>query len=513
MFFLKYAFLELRRRRGRTILTALGLGVGVALVVMVSGLTTGLNNAQANVLKPLTGVGTDMSVTRPLKINTSGGAGSFASLSPSERRQLRNEAVRSSGFNFAKIKPGAKINTYAFVPGANLTFSTGELAKLSKLANVASVAGSLTLSVNHISGTIPKINVHQQFHAGQTFHFPGGGRGRRRRIFSFTAPGGYGKASANFGGGAIATNSLTITGVDPSKPSLAPVTPSQIVKGSYFSSAQTGNQAIVAQSYANSDNLKVGSVLKLDGKRFEVIGISSSPLGGTASDVYVKLAVLQALAGYKGQIDTAAVQATNGGTVGGVASAISKSFASSQVTTASDLAKRVGGSLNDAKNLAHNLGGALEIVGLVAAILIASLLMLSSITRRVREIGTLKAVGWSRGQVVRQISVEAFGQGLIGGVLGVAIGVAGIAILNAVGWTLKASVAQPASAGGPFGFGALSQTAINAGSTIVKITAKASVELVIAAVVLALLASLIAGTIASFRAARLRPAAALRTIE
>src|SRR6202034_1080595 len=90
MFFFKYAFSELRRRRGRTILTALGLAVGVALVVMVSGLTTGLNNAQAKVLKPLTGIGTDMSVSRPLKVNTSGRS-PFASLSPAERKQLRGE--------------------------------------------------------------------------------------------------------------------------------------------------------------------------------------------------------------------------------------------------------------------------------------------------------------------------------------------------------------------------------------------------------------------------------------
>lgn len=41
MFYLGYLFSELRRRKGRTLLTALGLGVGVGLVVTVSALTTG----------------------------------------------------------------------------------------------------------------------------------------------------------------------------------------------------------------------------------------------------------------------------------------------------------------------------------------------------------------------------------------------------------------------------------------------------------------------------------------
>ena len=59
MFYTRYVLAELRRRRGRTILTALGLGVGVALVVAVTSLSQGLSNAQDEVLEPLTGVGTE----------------------------------------------------------------------------------------------------------------------------------------------------------------------------------------------------------------------------------------------------------------------------------------------------------------------------------------------------------------------------------------------------------------------------------------------------------------------
>ena len=72
MFYLSYIGAELRRRAGRTALTALGLGVGVGLVVTVTALSNGLDDAQQKVLKPLTGVGTDMSVTRPLRVSGSG---------------------------------------------------------------------------------------------------------------------------------------------------------------------------------------------------------------------------------------------------------------------------------------------------------------------------------------------------------------------------------------------------------------------------------------------------------
>src|SRR5947207_14741822 len=74
VFYLSYIGAELRRRAGRTALTALGLGIGIGLVVTVTALSKGLDNAQQKVLKPLTGVGTDMSVTRPLRVSNNGQA-------------------------------------------------------------------------------------------------------------------------------------------------------------------------------------------------------------------------------------------------------------------------------------------------------------------------------------------------------------------------------------------------------------------------------------------------------
>jgi putative ABC transport system permease protein len=56
----------------------------------------------------------------------------------------------------------------------------------------------------------------------------------------------------------------------------------------------------------------------------------------------------------------------------------------------------------NASNLAHRLGVALEILAAAAAFLLAILLTLSSVGKRVREIGTLKALGWTQRLVVRQ---------------------------------------------------------------------------------------------------------------
>ena len=212
-------------------------------------------------------------------------------------------------------------------------------------------------------------------------------------------------------------------------------------------------------------------------------------------------------------MNTIYVRATSADNVTGVASAIRSSFSGSSVTTAEDLAKRVSGSLVDAKNLTKKLGAALELVGLLAAVLIATLLTLSSVAKRTRELGTLKAVGWSQKLVVRQVTGESLLQGLLGGALGVILGIAGAVAIDAIGIDLKATVAS-ASSGPGFGFGPFGQGAVNsAGSTVVKLGAPLSIGLILAAVALATLGGIVAGALGGLRAARLRPAEALRTIE
>ena len=155
MFYLGYMFSELRRRKGRTLLTALGLGVGVGLVVTVSALSKGLDSAQDKVLRPLTGVGTDMSVTRPLKFTDSGAQGP-GGLSKSERAQLEKENGPRRFNLSSQAKPGQKFTRTDFMSAAQLSFPASQVAKIAKLDGVQSAAGSLTLTAVTIKGTVPK---------------------------------------------------------------------------------------------------------------------------------------------------------------------------------------------------------------------------------------------------------------------------------------------------------------------------------------------------------------------
>lgn len=499
MFFIRYVGAELRRRKGRTALTALGLGVGVALVVTVAALSQGLDDAQSEVLEPLTGVGTEMSVSRPIVVEQEGGdaggedssggfsAGPGADLSAKEQRQLEreNEGARIGLTNLGD--PGERFTQQDFV-SSELSFAAREANRLAMIDGVADVAGALTLNSITVSGEVSE-------DSGST----GGTQDQLA-----TPEGGVAPAPE-----AIDFEQSTVSGVDATSPALALVTPDQITEGRYLRDTDR-RSAIVSTSYASQNGHEVGDRIDVGGERFEVVGLSSTPLGGESSDVYVPLAELQKLSDREGRINVLRISATDSDSVESVAAAIEDEFAGSEVTTAQDLADRVSGSLVDAQSLSDKLGTALGAVGLIGAVLIASLLTLSSVNKRTRELGTLKAVGWPKRLVVRQIAGESLAQGALGGVAGAVLGVGGAALIGALGISLEASAAAAAEpALGPPGAGSDLATQ----STEVLLGAPVDAAIVAVAIALAVAGGLVAGAIGALRAARLRPAEALRSVE
>jgi putative ABC transport system permease protein len=460
-------------------------------VVTVNALSAGLDQAQAKILEPLTGVGTDMSVTRPIDFSPSGDGG-FPQLSDKERQQLEQENGRGR-FGLRNLgNPGDKFSRDDFVSTAQLSFAASEVTKMAKLEGVASAAGGLTLNSIHIEGTVPKET--EQPSGPQTFQNDQGG------------------PQVQVGPRSVNATSLSVSGVDETNKSLGAITPGQVSSGRYFRSGDA-REAILNESYASRENLGLGDTVKLGGKTFTVVGLAKTPLGGQSSDVYVKLSQLQAISDRVGRANTAYVRADSADDVDSVASAIEGTLDGASVTTASDLASRVSGTLVDAKNLAGSLGKALVIVGLLAAFLIASLLTLSSVTKRVRELGTLKALGWSQRLVVRQVTGESLVQGLLGGAVGVVVGIAGALAITAFGPTLQATVDSVADQGGPTFGGPFGQGAVSTPATDVALDAPVNVSTILLAVGLALLGGLVAGAVGSLRASRLRPADALRHID
>jgi len=153
---------------------------------------------------------------------------------------------------------------------------------------------------------------------------------------------------------------------------------------------------------------------------------------------------------------------------------------------------------------------------------VASLLTMAAVARRVPEFGTLKALGWRSSRIVTQVLGESVTIGILGGLAGVGLGFAGVAIIDKIAPKLSATVPSasgtlgtPQTVTGPGGVasGALIGGPATTHTTIaVPMSASVTIGAVALAVVLAIAGGLLAGSFGGWRAARLRPAAALARV-
>ena len=209
------------------------------------------------------------------------------------------------------------------------------------------------------------------------------------------------------------------------------------------------------------------------------------------------------------------MQAASSTQIDQVDAEISAAYPEATVTTADDLASQVSGSLSSASNLLTKLGRWLSIAVVAAAVALASLLTLSAVGRRTRELGTLKALGWRTRRVVGQVMGESLVQGVLGGVVGIGLGLLGALAISSLAPSLTATVSTVGGSGasfaGPPGFAGGGEDPFT--STIdLALTAPVSMQLVALALALAIAGGVVAGSIGGWRASRLRPADAMRSM-
>ncbi len=470
--FITYLLRELRRRMRQAIFIAAGLALGVGLVITVTAASDGVSATQGTVLRSLYGVGTDVTVTQSPAAGSGGGTRFNVGGGP--------PGQQNAGTSFSRdILAG----------GGMGTIKSSSVTTVSGLKDVSGAAGALVLNDVKLSGTVSA----------------GGGQPG--------AQGGSGSGSAGSGGGSVNSSSFTVTGVDPAHDALGPLSSGTVTSGHNITTAESdSNVAVVDSNYAKAQNLKVGSSVTVAGKTFGVIGIVQAAQGESSANVYIPLARAQALANMPGEVNTIYVSAASAADISAVSSEISRALPSATVTTSSNLASEVTGSLSSASTLANSLGKWLAVAVLAAAFGLASILTMSAVSRRVREFGTLKAMGWRSRRIIRQIMGEALVIGIAGGAAGVAIGYGAAALVDALAPPLTATTTTASAAGGPGG--RFARPAASAAHTVsVHLTAPVTLGAVALAVVLAIAGGLIAGSLGGWRAVRLRPAAALARVE
>jgi putative ABC transport system permease protein len=201
--------------------------------------------------------------------------------------------------------------------------------------------------------------------------------------------------------GAIQVMGVTPTGAAPTLTGGGTMT---MESGAYFTAADANaDVAIVGQTLATANNLSVGSEITIGTDQVQVIGIYTTGQQFGDNMLVMPIETVQRLYSINGAT-TVTVTADSAGNVNTVATEIRGIWDSTvaDVVTAQQEFASISGSITSANSSSQT--------GMLISFVVAAVVVLASVVlvirQRIREIGIMKAIGASNGQIGFQFGLE-----------------------------------------------------------------------------------------------------------
>jgi putative ABC transport system permease protein len=203
---------------------------------------------------------------------------------------------------------------------------------------------------------------------------------------------------------------------------------SAVAEGRFLEDGKS--EALVEAAYARQFGIRVGDTVSVNGSKFPVIGLMDASRAAkiAVANLYLPLADAEGLAASSKNLQTVSpfapgdvnllfLKADQEKTAELSASLKGILGKKATIGTSESFLKLLGSlfALSDKFTLAASL------IALIVAVLIAFKTMAGNIAERAREIGVLKAVGWTNRNVVMQLLSESVIQCFLAGILGLLI--------------------------------------------------------------------------------------------
>ena len=238
--------------------------------------------------------------------------------------------------------------------------------------------------------------------------------------------------SAALSGGMSSMSSMgEIIGIDPvieGASGKAGFSASKITQGRFLKSSDVYS-AVMGKKIADDNKKSVGSMVELNGVRFKVVGIWTT--GSSATDNIILVPIDTARKLFSIPSDKASmltVYTKDAGAVEAVSKKIELRIDEVDAKSGSEYASEVSsvfGSLDlffwAISSIAILVGG----VGILNT-------MLMSVMERFKDFGILKAIGWSNSNIINLVISESIMLGVVGGVIGLAVGYTLVEIAKSV---------------------------------------------------------------------------------
>ena len=214
----------------------------------------------------------------------------------------------------------------------------------------------------------------------------------------------------------------TLIGIDPNGTALADISMKEgrIMK-------DNASEAILGEIYADDNDYKVGDTIKIDGEEFEIVGIYETGDQNMAGGVFTSISKVGDLMNDDDSISNIYVKVKKGEDPQAVADRIDEMYGDDIATITSVMEMQ---QMGDMLNMLQASTWAISLLAIVVGGLGIINTMLMSVFERTREIGVLKAVGWSNRKILTMIVGESLVITIVSAIIGSIIGFAACTLLG-----------------------------------------------------------------------------------
>jgi putative ABC transport system permease protein len=313
------------------------------------------------------------------------------------------------------------------------------------------------------------------------------------------------------------------------------ILPTNITAGRNLQEGDTG-VVVLSQNNTGYFGVGLGEEANILGKDFDVVGIqgaSSSSDFTNMRNLYMNITDAQTLTNLQGEISRFDVYVNSTEYADTVQSEIASMYPDGVLTSANTLATLSTNTYADRLSRLQNMTSMYDttlntveltltqtqntatdeiIIAVVATSLIVLFVMLYTVRERTKEIGTLKAIGFSNWNVMSQFVLEGTLLSLTAGVVGIAIGIVGAPFLSGilVPFNINLFGLNQSGGRGSFGFGFASENPGTPSVSVATATAVPTPQLMLLALGAAALLGALGSLYPAWRASRTRPAEAMR---
>ena len=204
---------------------------------------------------------------------------------------------------------------------------------------------------------------------------------------------------------------------------------------------RANRQTVLGKPAAEALGKKVGDTFRVGESAFRVVGIYETGTGYEESGGLFTRRDTQVIAGKPSQVNWYAIELKDPDKAEQMMAYFDRNFPEIDATLTSEFAE----SLPDMESARAMLSGIAVLMALVGAFGMTNTILMS-VMERTRELGVLRAVGWSRWRILTMILKESLLLGFLGGLAGILAGILmarGIAAIPGLGEMLGKGSFQP----------------------------------------------------------------------